>query len=118
MSRIMCDVEGLRNLIGTGLVELVGSLMTAAFALVVLLRISVFMTAVAFADSGGFRVGFEQGDWHHPPDLSRALQAERRGHGPAHRIAGRRSRGEGLPRGASAKRMFSPGACSGCSTTF
>jgi len=31
----MSDVEGLRNLIGTGLVEFVGSLMTAAFALIV-----------------------------------------------------------------------------------
>ena len=49
VARIMSDVEGLRNLMGTGLVELVGSLMTASFALVVLLRISVFMTAVAFA---------------------------------------------------------------------
>jgi ABC-type multidrug transport system fused ATPase/permease subunit len=47
VSRIMSDVEGLRNLMGTGLVELVGSLMTALFALVVLLRISVFMTTVA-----------------------------------------------------------------------
>ena len=49
VSRIMSDVEGLRNLMGTGLVELVGSLMTASFALVVLLRISAFMTAVAVA---------------------------------------------------------------------
>jgi ABC-type multidrug transport system fused ATPase/permease subunit len=49
VSRIMSDVEGLRNLVGTGLVELVGSFMTASFALVILLRISVFMTAIAFA---------------------------------------------------------------------
>jgi ABC-type multidrug transport system fused ATPase/permease subunit len=49
VARIMTDVEGLRNLVGTGLVELAGSLMTALFALVVLLRISVFMTAIAFA---------------------------------------------------------------------
>jgi subfamily B ATP-binding cassette protein MsbA len=54
VSRIMTDVEGLRNLLGTGLVELVGSLMTACFALVVLLRISVFMTAVAAAILLGF----------------------------------------------------------------
>jgi ABC-type multidrug transport system fused ATPase/permease subunit len=47
VSRIMSDVEGLRNLIGTGLVELAGSAMTAVFAMVVLLRISVFMTTVA-----------------------------------------------------------------------
>ena len=47
VARIMSDVEGVRNLIGTGLVQFVGGLMTACFALVVLLRISVGMTAVA-----------------------------------------------------------------------
>jgi ABC-type multidrug transport system fused ATPase/permease subunit len=48
VSRIMSDVEGVRNLIGTGLVDLVGGLMTAAIALVVLFRISALMTALAF----------------------------------------------------------------------
>jgi ABC-type multidrug transport system fused ATPase/permease subunit len=48
VSRIMSDVEGVRNLIGTGLVDLVGGLLTAAIALVVLFRISALMTAVAF----------------------------------------------------------------------
>jgi ABC-type multidrug transport system fused ATPase/permease subunit len=49
VSRIMSDVEGVRNLIGTGLIEFVGGIMTAIFALVILLRISVLMTAVAAA---------------------------------------------------------------------
>jgi ABC-type multidrug transport system fused ATPase/permease subunit len=48
VSRIMSDVEGVRNLIGTGLVEFVGGLMTALIALVILLRISTVMTLVAF----------------------------------------------------------------------
>src|SRR4051812_1704108 len=48
VTRVMNDVEGLRNLIGTGLVEFAGSIMTSFFALIVLLRISVTMTAVAF----------------------------------------------------------------------
>ena len=48
VSRIMSDVEGVRNLIGTGLVEFAGGIMTAVFALVYLLRISASMTAVAF----------------------------------------------------------------------
>ena len=48
VSRIMSDVEGIRNLIGTGLIELVGGIMTAAIAFVVLLRISPLMTLVAF----------------------------------------------------------------------
>ncbi len=47
VSRIMNDVEGVRNLLGTGLIEFAGGLMTSAIALVVLLRISVEMTAVA-----------------------------------------------------------------------
>src|SRR6185503_3471827 len=49
VSRIMTDVEGVRNLIGTGLVEFVGGLMTAGIALFFLLRISSLMTGVAFA---------------------------------------------------------------------
>jgi ABC-type multidrug transport system fused ATPase/permease subunit len=48
VSRIMSDVEGVRNLIGTGLVEFVGGLMTAIFALVYLIHTSVMMTGLAF----------------------------------------------------------------------
>src|SRR5258708_5514957 len=39
VARIMSDVEGIRNLIGTGLVEFAGGLLTAVIALVVLIRI-------------------------------------------------------------------------------
>jgi subfamily B ATP-binding cassette protein MsbA len=46
VSRIMTDVEGIRNLVGTGLVELVGGLLTGAIALVLMLRISPGMTGV------------------------------------------------------------------------
>jgi subfamily B ATP-binding cassette protein MsbA len=49
VSRIMSDVEGVRNLVGTGLVEFAGGLMTAAIALVYLIHTSVVMTAVAFS---------------------------------------------------------------------
>ena len=48
VSRIMSDVEGIRNLVGTGLVEFAGGLMTAAIALVYLIHTSVTMTAAAF----------------------------------------------------------------------
>ncbi|MGB5376613.1 ABC transporter ATP-binding protein [Muriicola sp.] len=44
VSRIMTDVEGVRNLIGTGLVQLVGGTITAIVALILLLNISVTMT--------------------------------------------------------------------------
>ena len=47
VSRIMTDVEGIRNLVGTGLVEFIGGLLTAVMALVLLLRISVMMTTVS-----------------------------------------------------------------------
>ena len=48
VSRIMSDVEGVRNLVGTGLVEFAGGLMTAVIALVYLIHTSLAMTAVAF----------------------------------------------------------------------
>lgn len=44
VSRIMNDVEGVRNLIGTGLVQLVGGTITAIISLVLLIRISPSMT--------------------------------------------------------------------------
>jgi ABC-type multidrug transport system fused ATPase/permease subunit len=57
VSRIMSDVEGIRNLVGTGLVEFVGGLMTAVLALGYLLHTSVRMTSVAFAIILGFGIG-------------------------------------------------------------
>ena len=48
VSRIMSDVEGVRNLLGTGLIDLVGGLLTASIALVVLFHISATMTMLAF----------------------------------------------------------------------
>ena len=46
VSRIMTDVEGVRNLVGTGLVEFLGGLLAAAVALVLMLRISPAMTGL------------------------------------------------------------------------
>lgn len=54
VSRIMSDVEGVRNLVGTGLVEFVGGLMTALFSLIFLLRISALMTGIAVAIIAAF----------------------------------------------------------------
>jgi subfamily B ATP-binding cassette protein MsbA len=47
VSRIMSDVEGVRNLLGTGLVEFSGGLVAAGIALVLLLRTSVPLTLIA-----------------------------------------------------------------------
>ncbi|MEN8856825.1 MAG: ABC transporter ATP-binding protein [Flavobacteriaceae bacterium] len=48
VSRIMSDVEGVRNLIGTGLVQLVGGTITAIISLVLLIRINAWMTLFVF----------------------------------------------------------------------
>ena len=44
VSRIMSDVEGVRNLVGTGLVQLFGGILTAVISLVLLINISLMMT--------------------------------------------------------------------------
>jgi subfamily B ATP-binding cassette protein MsbA len=49
VSRIMTDVEGVRNLIGTGLIEFVGGILTAVMAFGFLLHASVRMTLIVFA---------------------------------------------------------------------
>lgn len=56
VSRIMTDVEGVRNLIGTGLVQLVGGTITAVVSLVLLLNISVSMTVFALIPLAIFAV--------------------------------------------------------------
>src|SRR5215510_7037864 len=47
VSRIMSDVEGVRNIIGTGLVEVAGGLLTATIVLLLMWRMSPLMTGVA-----------------------------------------------------------------------
>jgi ABC-type multidrug transport system fused ATPase/permease subunit len=47
VSRIMSDVEGVRNLVGTGLVEFIGGLFTAVIAFGLLLKINATLTFVA-----------------------------------------------------------------------
>jgi subfamily B ATP-binding cassette protein MsbA len=54
VSRIMTDVEGVRNLVGTGLVDFVGGLFTALLAFIYLLHLSVSVTLTVFAVMGVF----------------------------------------------------------------
>ena len=57
VSRIMSDVEGVRNLLGTGLVDFAGGLLTSGIALWWLMRISPRMTLIAVGSLvvfGGF----------------------------------------------------------------
>jgi len=54
VARIMTDVEGVRNLVGTGLVDFVGGLLTAVLAFFYLLHRSVTVTLTVFAVVAGF----------------------------------------------------------------
>src|SRR6267143_582123 len=56
ISRIMTDAEGIRNLVGTGLVQLVGSLVTAALALAVLFYLNWKLTSVTLLARGAHRL--------------------------------------------------------------
>ena len=49
LSRVMSDAEGLRNLVGTGLVEVAGGILTAAAALVILFYLSAKLTIIALS---------------------------------------------------------------------
>jgi len=49
VARIMTDVEGVRNLVGTGLVEFIGGLLTAVLAFIYLLHLSARVTLTVFA---------------------------------------------------------------------
>jgi len=54
ISRIMTDAEGIRNLVGTGLVQLIGGLVTAAMALCVLFYVNWRMTSITLLVLGAF----------------------------------------------------------------
>ncbi len=56
VSRIMTDVEGVRNLIGTGLVDFIGGLITAVISFIVLMKISATITLLVFATMSIFVV--------------------------------------------------------------
>src|SRR5687767_13731200 len=62
VSRIMSDAEGIRNLVGTGLVQLVGGLVTAVLGLGILFwlnwRLPIFTILVLGAFGGGMAYAF------------------------------------------------------------
>ena len=64
ISRIMTDAEGIRNLVGTGLVQLLGGLVTAAIALAVLFWLNWKLTAISIlvlaAFGGGMAYAFSR----------------------------------------------------------
>lgn len=56
VSRVMKDVEGVKSLVGTGLVQLIGGLFTAVVAFVLLIRISPTLTLFSLAPLALFAV--------------------------------------------------------------
>ncbi len=48
VARIMTDVEGVRNIIGTGVIDFIGGVLTAIFAFCYLISLSVKMTLLTF----------------------------------------------------------------------
>jgi ABC-type multidrug transport system fused ATPase/permease subunit len=60
VARIMSDVEGVRNLLGTGLVDFAGGLVTSGIALVLLFRTSPQMTLIAVGSLVCFAVALNK----------------------------------------------------------
>jgi ABC-type multidrug transport system fused ATPase/permease subunit len=60
VSRIMNDVDGLRNLIGTGMIDFFGSILTALLACAWLIHLSPALTGLAAAVLLGFGLGLRQ----------------------------------------------------------
>ena len=117
VSRIMSDVEGVRNLIGTGLVEFVGGLLTAVMAFIFLLHRSAEMTLIVFSVVGVFVFVLQYAFKTIRPIFRERGKDYRRSDGAADRIAGRRARGEGLPRRRARSGAYSRWACCACWTT-
>ena len=56
VSRVMTDVEGVRNLVGTGLVQLIGGSITAVISLIILININGWMTLFVLLPVGIFAI--------------------------------------------------------------
>ena len=56
VSRIMSDVEGVRNLIGTGFVQLIGGMFTAILSFIILIKINAWMTLFVLAPLSIFAI--------------------------------------------------------------
>ena len=96
VSRVMNDVEGVRNLVGTGLVQLVGGLLSAVICLVLLIRISPLMTVVCSRSCTHLRSHIAQGILLYKADLQRAGKVECRCYRKANRNPERCTRDQRL----------------------
>ena len=118
ISRIMTDAEGIRNLVGTGLVQLTGSVVTAVIALgVPLLSELAADRASRIVVAGRVRRRHGDGVQAAAAAVPRARQDQRRGHRPPRpkRSAASASSRPTPPR--SARSWSSRRARTGCSAT-
>ena len=67
VSRVMTDVEGVRNLVGTGLVQLIGGSITALISLVILININEMMTLFVLLPVGVFYPDCAKSFWLYSP---------------------------------------------------
>jgi ABC-type multidrug transport system fused ATPase/permease subunit len=56
VSRVMTDVEGVRNIVGTGLVQLIGGSLTSIISLIILIKINALMTVFVLVPVAIFAV--------------------------------------------------------------
>ena len=117
ISRIMTDAEGIRNLVGTGIVQLTGSIVSAVIALVVLLYLNWKLTAVTILILGALRRRHGDGVQEAAAAVPRARQDQRRGDRPARRIARRRPHRQGLHGRKARRGGVRQRARTGCSAT-
>ena len=98
ISRIMTDAEGIRNLVGTGLVQLVGSVVTALVALAILFYLNWRLTLATLVALAVVRRRDGAGVQPAAAALPRARQDQRRGHRPPERDARRHPHRQDLHR--------------------
>ena len=99
LSRIMSDAEGIRNLVGTGLVQLVGGVLTAMISLGVLLYLNWRMTLVTAVVLGLFGGGMAYAFKRLRPLFRERGKIQARGDRPPHRGARRHPHRQELHRG-------------------
>ncbi len=101
ISRIMNDAEGIRNLVGNGLVQLVGSIVTASIALGVLFWLNWRLTTATLVLLAAFGGVMALAFTRLRPIFRERGKHQRRGHRAAHRDAGRHPHRQGLHRRAA-----------------
>ena len=94
----MTDVEGVRNLVGTGLVDFVGGLLTAVLAFLYLMHLSVTVTLTVFTVVGAFVFVLQYGFKTIRPIFRERGKINAEVTGRLDRVAGRSARHQGLSR--------------------